>query len=253
MSAERQLIATLLCPYGRTRRVLRGPARGMRFVAGPGLGVNYFLGLEGSVPAFWRRLVTPGMHVVDLGANRGQMTLLFARLVGPTGRITSVEPAPAEFRRLEENVALNRLSTVRLHRVAVSDRAGELAFAARADRPTQGKLVDVETTYESEGAEVIRVPARPLDELIARDERVDVIKIDIEGAGAVALKGAARILDEHRPVIYIELHGPDEQAGVRDALLSRGYVARRPDGSLVTDPTAQWATPLICRPEGARS
>ena len=253
MSAERQLLATLLCPYGRRRRVLRGPARGMRFVAGPGLGVHYFLGLEGSVPAFWRRLVTSGMHVVDLGANRGQMTLLFARLVGPSGRITSIEPAPEEFRHLEANVALNRLSTVRLHRAAASDRAGELAFAVRSDRPTQGKLVDVEATYESPGAEVIRVAARPLDELIDRHARVDFIKVDVEGAGAIALRGAGRILDEQHPVVYIELHGPEEQAGVRDQLLARGYVARRIDGTVVNDPTAQWATPLVCRWERART
>jgi hypothetical protein len=97
------------------------------------------------------------------------------------------------------------------------------------------------------------VSAQRLDDLLDPGARVDFMKIDVEGAAAVALRGASRILDDQRPVIYIELHGPDEQAGVRDELLSRGYVARRLDGTDVGDPTTAWSTPLVCSVEAPAS
>jgi hypothetical protein len=74
----------------------------------------------------------------------------------------------------------------------------------------------------------------------------DFVKIDVEGAGAAVLRGAAKILEAGSPVVYIELHGPDEQRGVRDELLTRGYRARTLEGRLVDDPVAEWQSPLIC-------
>jgi hypothetical protein len=73
-----------------------------------------------------------------------------------------------------------------------------------------------------------------------------VIKIDVEGGAAAVLRGAARILDERGPGVYLELHGPEEQAGVRDELLARGYVARTVSGEIISDPVTRWASPLWC-------
>jgi hypothetical protein len=64
------------------------------------------------------------------------------------------------------------------------------------------------------------------------------------------LRGGAALLGSppaSAPVVYIELHGPEEQAGVRDYLIGAGYEARTLDGRVVRDPTVEWATPLICR------
>lgn len=236
-------------PFGSTRRVLRGPARGMHFVVEPGIGLTYALGSDAAAPRHFVRHIRAGMTVYDVGANKGQMALLFAALVGPSGRVVSFEPSPPEYACLDANVRLNRLQHVRVVHAAAAEAEGELTFTYSADRPTQGKIASVEPTYVVAGAESFTVPTVSLDSLLASEPFPDVIKIDVEGAAAAVLRGAARILDEGRPDLYIELHGPEEQAGVRDELLGRGYVARTMAGEVVADPTDGWHSPLwVSRP-----
>ena len=226
----------------------------MQFVVAPGIGLSYAIGQGEAAPRFFSRHIRPGMCVFDIGANKGQMTLLFAALVGPTGRVVAIEPAPAEYAHLAINIAINTLSNVRPIQAAAADREGELTFTYAAGRPTQGKLLDVEHTYVIPDANTFPVRALAVDSLV--DERMtpDVIKIDVEGAAASVLRGAARLLDTSSPKIYVEMHGPEEQAGVRDELVARGYVAETLDGARVADPTAGWHNPLWCyRPQPAAS
>jgi hypothetical protein len=73
-----------------------------------------------------------------------------------------------------------------------------------------------------------------------------MLKIDVEGAATQVLAGAQATLREHKPLVYIELHGPEEQAGVRDYLQAIGYRLWRLDGSEVIDPVGRFTTPLWC-------
>jgi len=212
-----------------------------------GIGMTYGLGFAASAPTFFSRWVRPGMTVYDVGANKGQMMMLFASLVGPTGRVVSFEPSPAEHDSLNRNVELNGLGgTVRTVRAAIADSCGELRFTYAPSRPTEGKLIDVELTYLNEGTEEFTVPAVTLDAFIEEEHPPQFIKLDVEGAAAAVIRGAQRVLRESAPVVYIELHGPEEQAGVRDGLLPLGYSAETLDGQRVPDPTAGWFSPLIC-------
>lgn len=239
-------VARLLFPHGSVRSAYRGPARGMRFVVEPGIGVSYALGVEEAAPRHFSRWVQSGMTVYDLGSNKGQMALLFAALVGPEGRVLAFEPAPDEFASLSRNLELNGLGCVHPRRAAVADAEGEMTFAYTPDHPTQGKLVDVEASYSTAGATTLTVPTIRLDSLVGIEPPPDLMKVDVEGAAAAALRGAAQILDEVGPRIYIELHGPEEQAGVRDELLGRGYVAETLSGTRVEDPTDGFHSPLWC-------
>jgi FkbM family methyltransferase len=236
----------LAYPYGRVRRVVRGPARGLRFVVAPGIGATYAWGTSAAAPRHFAQWIHPGMTVYDVGANKGQMALVFASLVGPGGRVVSFEPAPDEFASLSRNVELNRLRQVRTLQVAAAESAGFLTFTYCRDRPTQGKLQDVETTYANPDARTFRVRSVALDHVALEEPLPDVIKIDVEGAAAAVLRGARDILDRARPRIYVELHGPEEQAGLRDELLPRGYTLHTMSGEVVRDPVAVWRTPLWC-------
>jgi FkbM family methyltransferase len=218
----------------------------MRFSVEPTMGLTYAIGHPMAMPRYFDAHVRPGMTVFDVGANKGQMMLLFATLVGPQGRVVSFEPAPAEFRALQRNVALNALAQVTTVQIAASDGTGEMAFMYDAANPTQGKLRDVEPTYSLPGAAPVPVPTRPLDDFLDQGLRPDLIKIDVEGAGLRVLRGAGRILETIGPRILIELHGPEEQMAVRDELLSRGYVAETLDGVRLPDPTIGWNSPLWC-------
>ena len=240
----KERIARLFFPYGSRRRVLRGPVQGIYFIIGEGMGATYALGSEDAAPRCFASLIRRGMTVYDVGANKGQMALLFSRLVGAEGRVTSFEPAPEPFEALVENIAVSKVANVQPHRVALSDKSGEAVFTYAPERPTQGKLAVVEPSYSNPGASTFAVQTLRLDAV--SEPPPDFIKIDVEGAGATVLQGASGVLESYSPGIYIELHGPEEQAGVRDELLSRGYVAETLAGDRVADPTLEWKSPLWC-------
>jgi FkbM family methyltransferase len=253
MSITRRVVR-LLVPYGSKRRVLRGPAKGMLFIAEPGIGFSYAVGARAAAPRFFARWVRPGATVYDVGSNKGQMALIFAALVGPSGRVLAFEPVPAEYTSLVRNLRLNGLANVRCIEAAVSDQSGELPFAYSPDRPTEGKLHGVEKSYGNTAvAETLSVPAISLDDILQEEPAPDVLKIDVEGAAASVLRGARRIIQDVSPAIYLELHGPEEQAGVRDELVTRGYVARTLSGTIVPDPTSGWHSPLWCSRPGSRN
>lgn len=245
MSITRRLVR-VLAPFGSARRVLRGPAKGMHFIVEPGIGLSYALGTEAAAPRFFGSRIRRGSTVYDVGANKGQMSLIFAALVGPSGRVIAFEPAPIEYASLQRNLEVNGLGHVRAVRLAASESQGELAFAYASERPTEGKLLGLETSYPAAGSDRITVRSIPLDEMLAEEPAPDMIKIDVEGAAAAVLRGARRIIDEASPGIYVELHGPEEQAGIRDELIVRGYVAETLGGERILDPAAGWHSPLWC-------
>jgi FkbM family methyltransferase len=180
---------------------------------------------------------------------------LFAALVGPSGRVIAFEPAPSPFRSLQRNVAINELASVRALQAAAFDSNSTTYLSYATDHPTQGKLREVEPSYSVPGAFNLEVRGMRLDEMLKQERWPGFIKIDVEGGAGPVLRGAIQILEEVQPHIYIELHGPDERAAVRDELLSRGYVAETMDGRGVSDPTGGAHASLWCykgvRPRGA--
>jgi FkbM family methyltransferase len=157
---------------------------------------------------FVKRFLQPDMVVFDLGANFGQYTLLAARCVGEHGRVHSFEPSHRIFGELQFNVELNGLSErCTLNRLAVSDAAG----VARLSRYEEGAEVYGSLgSHRRSEATVIgyeEVQTIRLDDYIAEKkiDHVDFIKMDIEGAELLALKGAERLLRDHAPTILLEM------------------------------------------------
>ena len=238
-------LVRLFFPYGAVRRVLTGPVRGSRYVVEPGMGFSYAVGFERPLLSFLRRKLRPGMTVYDVGANRGQMALFFARAVGRQGRVLSFEPAPTAYSSLVRNLALNGADNVEPHNVAVGAAVEIAAFHFEEERPTEGFLTTAR--QDLPGTRSFDVQVRTLDALVAGGApRPDLVKIDVEGAARGVLEGARGVLDACSPSIYVELHSADEQAAVRDELAARGYTIERLDGRRVVDPTAEWVSPLWC-------
>src|SRR5262249_7276799 len=143
----RHQFARLFYPYGSTRRVLRGPAKGMRLVVEPGIGLSYIMGVDAAAPRFLAGVIAHGATIFDVGANKGQMALLFAALVGAAGRVVALEPAPPEFVSLVRNIQLNGLRNVEPLPIAAAEGDGEAGFLYTSSAPTQGKLSNVESSY----------------------------------------------------------------------------------------------------------
>jgi FkbM family methyltransferase len=156
------------------------------------------------------RLVGPGMVVADVGANWGYFTLVCAHLVGGSGRVIALEPHPRLASMLAENVASNALSRVEVHRVAAgaaSSSAGESKGFVGFDE--QGGNWGVSRAALGSEAVDFEAPVVTLDAMLdARGVgRIDLVKIDIEGAEAEAIRGMARGLERHRyRYVLLECH-----------------------------------------------
>jgi hypothetical protein len=120
-----------LVPPTAAVRVLSGPLRGMRWIAGSAPAGAWVGTLErAKLKQFVRRL-RRGMTVWDVGANVGLYTLPSARAVGPTGRVYAFEPMPRNLDLLRRHVAMNRLPNVEICEAAVADTGGDLADGRR--------------------------------------------------------------------------------------------------------------------------
>jgi FkbM family methyltransferase len=156
---------------------------------------------------FVARNVRPGAVVADVGANFGYYSLLLADLVGPEGRVWSVEPNPAAIAMLRRSVLLNGFAG----RTTICEAAAGQGEAERATlwvpdgRPGGATLVDPERSTPPDCTRV-EVPAVALDSLLAAEERIDFIKIDAEGSEERILAGMAGLLARHRPTIVLEFN-----------------------------------------------
>ena len=148
-----------------------------------------------------------GDVVFDLGGNLGTSALLFARLARPRGRVISFEPAFADL--LERNLRENGASSVTVVPMAVGDRCGEADFAVTAEG------VDSRIDPGGRGGRRQSVPLITLDEFCRNRgiDRVDFIKMDIEGAEEPALRGGEHTIRRHRPRLSMASYHRDAGFG----------------------------------------
>lgn len=156
--------------------------------------------------AFVDGFLKPGMVVLDAGANDGVYTLLASSRVGSAGRVWAFEPSSREFLRLSRNLALNSISNVSSFHTALSDNDEELELKI-AESEHSGQNTFGNFAYQIAGMEPERVSARQLDGVLRerRIDRLDLIKLDVEGAELKILRGAARTLENFRPVLLLEV------------------------------------------------
>ncbi|MGO4666591.1 FkbM family methyltransferase [Bosea sp. 2RAB26] len=144
-----------------------------------------------------RTLATPGSVVIDVGANIGYFTILFARWVGPEGLVVAIEPEPANVESLRRRMARHRLNQrVDICEAVASDAIGLAHLAVNASNPADHRMAAV-------GLPVKSVTLDSLSDTCA-GRRVSLIKIDVQGHEAAVLEGSKKILRQ-QPAIFIEL------------------------------------------------
>ena len=198
---------------------------------------------EPDVTAVFRRILKPGMGVLDLGANIGYFTMLSAALVGTEGLVVAVEPNPANVKLLEASRRLNGFGQVTACQVAAGREPGLLVLnTSHSNGTTSGLPDDVNALL---GAEI--VPCVRGDSLVPSGRRVDLIKVDVEGAEHNALLGCSETLTYWRPTIITEF-SPTLMPGISGIsgpdyvrwLMGNGYAIGvvQPDGSVRPAPDA---------------
>jgi FkbM family methyltransferase len=147
-------------------------------------------------------LVPRGATFVDVGANIGWYSVHVA-VADPTARAIALEPIPSSFRWLSAAIASNRLGNVVPVNAAVGAERGEITLYV--DSTISGAASAAPSTGQA-GLEPITCPVVTLDDVVAEHGgTVDVLKLDIEGAELFALRGASRVLERNRPIVFCEM------------------------------------------------
>jgi FkbM family methyltransferase len=179
-------------------------------------------------------LLFPGAVVIDVGANIGYFSVALGLTVGQSGRVIACEPEAENVRRLAENVALNNLTNVEIHQIAIGDHDGKATLFLADDSVYHTTAIDDEQlpimTAHATGQRVTVGLAR-LDTVWRQCGSPDVasLKIDVEGGELNVLRGSKQLIGACRPSIMIETL-PFRLTEVKKVLAELGYSHRRPKG-----------------------
>lgn len=149
------------------------------------------------------RMAARARRVLDIGANTGTYSLI-ACAAHPTTRVTAFEPVPRIRAQFADALALNGFQDrCELRNDAVSDSCGTARFHVPAEAlPTSSSLHA--GGFRGLEGEHIEVPLTTIDALLDPDDPVDLVKIDVEGFEDAVLRGMLRVLEQHRPAVFLE-------------------------------------------------
>lgn len=138
---------------------------------------------------------------IDIGAHIGKYTIMMGRKLKSKGKVVAIEPDPSHFEMLKKNIQLNSLKNIFAVNTICSDKNGNVLFSpVNTSHPKYNYIV-------KDHEKKILVVSRKLDTLIddLKINRVDFIKIDVDGSELLVLKGAKKILKKYHPLIIIEV------------------------------------------------
>lgn len=161
--------------------------------------------------------VRPGDVCLDIGAQKGFISLHLAQAAGPAGRVLSFEPDPRARQALDGHLRRNRFSHVSVFPCALGDEENTCDFSLTSQLGWSSRFPN--QTARSAVTSSIQVPVRRLDDIIAElglapeRHRLSFIKMDAEGSEPLILAGARRTLRRFRPTLHIEINQASLRAG----------------------------------------
>lgn len=156
---------------------------------------------------FFFRALQPGQVVLDIGANIGYFTLLFARGVGPKGHVYAFEPGPKSFKTLAKNIEVNGYQNVTLVNKAVSHTTGTTTLYICRSGESDNRITD--TVRCTDSYDQMEMPTVKLDDFFLGNScPIDLIKMDIQGAEYLALKGMTNLLARNPQVRLVLEYAP---------------------------------------------
>ena len=191
-------------------------AYGLKYVVDRG---SKFI-VEESYEPFMKDLVKlkPGDVFVDVGAHVGKYSLYAARQVGDSGLVIAIEPHPKNVENLRKGVMLNGFKNVRVVEKACSNRSGR-AFLLEYELSARHEITDKPTR--------LMVEIDTLDSILQglRVDKVNMVKIDVNGHEYQVIEGARNTLKNHKPIILMEVMLENKQR-VFSYLEKFGYEAK---------------------------
>ena len=180
---------------------------------------------------YLEKIIRPGFHCIDIGANMGYYTYFLSKYVGKEGKVYAVEPVPLFMEVLKKNIRGTN-GNVELFPYALGEKNQQVKMGTPVvdgiihhgmTRITNGEQKDFVQYYNAE----MRVP----DELFKHLQRLDFIKCDVEGYEHYVFSNMFNVIKKFKPIIQTELSDPEGGKKVIDMFLSLGYKCYRLDNN----------------------
>ena len=189
---------------------------------------------ERDLTDFAKRIIQKGHYVFDVGANIGYYSVIFSKCVGDAGKVFAFEPTCYYRNWLLENIKENRANNVEVYDFGLSDKEQQLVIDIGV---SSASLHNPDGYEEVVGQE--KITLKRLDSFVeeSNPQRIDVIKIDIDGHEPLFLNGAWKAIDTYKPVIMMEishlhyLHAGYTAWDFYDMITSRNYFIYHEKGS----------------------
>jgi FkbM family methyltransferase len=200
-------------------------------------------------------LVKPGDTIIDVGANIGLLSMRMAKQAQPNGRILAFEPFPNTFNRLQNHISINQLQNlITPVPLALGSKPGQsLIEEVDARNPGMNRISAGVSSFSG-----LMVTIDTLDNQLAKTgiEKLNGIKIDVEGFEYEVLMGAARSIETHKPFLFIEVDDDNlrtqgsSAAQLVGLLEGWGYAVRQAGTSQIVRANADFAHchyDIICK------
>jgi FkbM family methyltransferase len=224
--------------------VLSGPLRGCEILKSHGLRqLSMLFGkYEKQFSRCYYKYVKNATVIYDIGANIGYFSLLGA--MNKSVRVIAFEPIPSIAEEFEHLMLLNNVSDrVKLSKYALSDKPGEVLMVTPGSAAT-GLMETVLRGQQVNRSDGLLVPMTTLDQFVFENNQPppDLIKLDVEGAEILVLKGGSRVISTFKPIILAEIHGAEPAEGVWDYIFEKDYNLRIITGNdeQVMESKEQW-------------
>jgi FkbM family methyltransferase len=198
-----------------------------------------------------KRIIKPGMKILEVGANIGYYAIMETRLAGETGHLYAMEPSPFNFDLLTRNLKLNGIENYNLYNTAAGSVVGKAKFLLSGRSNLSTFIEREDLTGEEVDVDVIRL------EDFLKDKKVDFIRMDVEGYEGEILKGAEGALSSgNRPkYFFIEIHSEllhKKKSSCKDIvqfLAKYGYEVRKGFWRGRTDIAAHSVKEMLAHPQ----
>ncbi len=157
---------------------------------------------EPELSVLLKKYLPAGGTFIDVGANIGYHSLFAVTVVGKEGMIMAFEPLPRLQDQFHRSIEANSFRNILIEPVALSDTFGNATLSLVEENVGASSIKDVAEERAVGGSVVVQVAT--LDSYLDKFDRIDVIKIDIEGAEYEALLGAKAVLRKFKPVVILE-------------------------------------------------
>jgi FkbM family methyltransferase len=152
------------------------------------------------------RFITPGMTIIDIGANIGATTLNIAKRVGATGKVFSFEPSPCNYQKALDNIGLNNFPNIKLINQGLGDKkSAACLYNVNLNNRGMQRLLGENSEISSYDKTEVEIDTLDRSMQLFEIPPPSLIKIDVEGYELKVLKGSWETLKKNKPALFIEL------------------------------------------------